>query len=131
LLEFWAFDPAESHPGDMSSLSSFPANFRRVATSSDGMFHVNIHRPRSLQMVDGRTQSPHLLVIVFARGLLRHLITRVYLSDEANCDSDPVLLEIAPERRSTIIAKADPGQPNLFLWDVILQGRDETVFFAW
>ena len=33
-----------------------------------------------------------MLVLVFARGLLRHLITRVYLGDEPGNEGDPVLI---------------------------------------
>ena len=40
-----------------------------------------------------------------------------------------MLLAIPPERRRTLIAQRD-GE-NSFRWDVILQGVDETVFFAW
>ena len=74
-------------------------------------------------------QAPHMLVLVFARGLLRHLISRVYFEDEDANGSDPVLLTVPRERRSTLIAKSD-GE-NRFRWDVILQGSNETVFFAW
>jgi protocatechuate 3,4-dioxygenase alpha subunit len=68
---------------------------------------------------------------VFARGLLRHLISRVYFADEQGNEGDPVLMAIPPERRATLIAQRDEGRANLYTWDVILQGTGETVFFAW
>jgi protocatechuate 3,4-dioxygenase alpha subunit len=80
-------------------------------------------------MDDVRMQARHMLVLVFARGLLRHLISRVYFDRDPALASDPVLLSVPAERRGTLIARCD-GE-NSFCWDVILQGADETVFFAW
>ena len=74
-------------------------------------------------------QAPHAMVLVFARGLMRNLITRVYLEDETGNDSDPVLLQVPAERRRTLLAKREGA--NIYRWDVLLQGADETVFFAW
>jgi protocatechuate 3,4-dioxygenase alpha subunit len=71
--------------------------------------------------------APHLNVTVFARGLLRHLPTRLYFPDEeAANSSDPVLARIAAERRPTLIARDDRG---VLRFDVRLGGDGETVFF--
>ena len=40
-------------------------------------------RPAAVPLDDGRMQAPHMLVLVFARGLLRHLISRVYFERRA------------------------------------------------
>jgi protocatechuate 3,4-dioxygenase alpha subunit len=74
-------------------------------------------------------QAPHMLVLVFARGLLRHLISRIYFDGESENSADPVLSAVPAHRRYTLVAQSD-GQ-NSFRWNVILQGDDETVFFAW
>ena len=50
-------------------------------------------------------QAPHMLVLVFARGLLRHLLTRVYFEEEPGNTADMVLQEIPAERRATLIAR--------------------------
>lgn len=118
MLEFWS-------PGGESKSQSFPPGFRRVATDADGVFAVTMPRPVERE----GQQAPHLLVLVFARGLLRHLISRVYFEDEAANGTDPVLMSVSAERRNTLIARAD--RPTSFRWDVILQGANETVFFAW
>lgn len=114
MLEFWRA------PGDGEE-GVFPAGFRRAATDADGNFSV----------VMARAQAPHMLVLVFARGLLRHLVTRVYFGDELANQGDPVLMTIPQERRATLIAQPDESRANLYKWDVILQGTGETVFFAW
>jgi protocatechuate 3,4-dioxygenase alpha subunit len=79
---------------------------------------------------DGREQAPHLVVTVFARGLLKHLYTRIYFQDDPAVAADPVLGLVKDRaRRETLIAKPDPGQPGLYRWDLRLQGAGETVFF--
>lgn len=124
MLEFWSAEgPATS------SENGIPGEFRRVFTDGDGNFSAVLTRPAAVGLEDGGLRSPHLLVLVFARGLLRHLISRVYFEDEAENESDPVLVEIPAERRRTLVAKRD-GE-NSFRWNVVLQGSDETVFFAW
>jgi len=78
----------------------------------------------------GKQQAPHLVVTVFARGLLKHLYTRIYFQDDPTLANDPVLKLVRDDaRRGTLIAKPDPGQPGLFRWDLRLQGPGETVFF--
>lgn len=122
VLEFWA-------PGAAAN-GHYPAGFRRTATTIDGNFAAKIIRSSTAALEDGRMQAPHVLVLVFARGLLRHLLTRVYFEDEPGNATDPVLQSIPAARRGTLMAQLD-HQTNSYRWNVILQGEDETVFFAW
>ena len=124
MLEFWSADRA----GDTHQ-SGFPQGFRRVATGIDGSFSVSMNKPPELDMGDGQTQAPHLLVLIFCRGLLRHLVSRVYFEDEPTNSSDPVLLGVPAERRHTLVARREGGA--CYGWNVVLQGAEETVFFAW
>lgn len=87
--------------------------FARCRTDPEGVFHFTVR------------QTHHLDVLVFARGLLRHLATRMYFPD-VNLSDDPLLRLVEPERRHTLIAV--PGTGGLH-FDVRLQGDDETVFF--
>jgi protocatechuate 3,4-dioxygenase alpha subunit len=123
MLEFWNASDASAR----SNVSS--VGFARAATDDDGNFCVHMARPSALASDDGTLQAPHMLVLVFARGLLRHLISRVYFEGESGNSADPVLNTISAERRHTLVAKNEDR--NSFRWDVILQGNDETVFFAW
>ena len=76
---------------------------------------------------DGKLQAPHITVTIFMRGLLKQLQTRIYFPDDpANAD-DPVLNLIPAERRGTLIAKKRAD--GEFEWNVVLQGKNETVFF--
>ena len=41
----------------------------------------------------------------------------------------PILALVPADRRDTLLAKADPKAPNVFRFDIRLQGANETVFF--
>lgn len=75
--------------------------------------------------------APHLNVIVFMRGLLNHVYTRVYFSDEAQANAaDPVFNLVEPARRQTLIAqREDTPAGTIYRFDIHMQGDQETVFF--
>ena len=76
----------------------------------------------------GGLQAPHLEVGVFARGLLKHAVTRLYFPDEAEANAaDPVLSRLDEAARSTLVAVAEDGGLR---FDIRLQGPGHTTFFA-
>ena len=102
--------------------------FARCRTDAQGAFHFTVRRPRSWQDRDGHVHAPYLDVAVFARGLLRQLMTRVYFPDEEDANgADPVLRAVDPDLRRTLIARVEG---KVLRFDIRLQGDDETVFFA-
>ena len=102
--------------------------FARSRTDSEGAFHFVVRKPPAIPGPNGAVQAPHLNLLVFARGLLKHLVTRLYFPDEAAANAaDPVLQQVDPDRRHTLIARADG---DALRFDVHLQGESETVFFA-
>jgi protocatechuate 3,4-dioxygenase, alpha subunit len=102
--------------------------FGRARTDSEGAFSFMTTKPGPTSAPDGRPQAPHLNVTIFARGLLRHLVTRMYFPDETDANArDPVLNLVEPARRDTLIAKNCGG---VLHFEVRLQGERETVFFA-
>ena len=73
-------------------------------------------------------QAPHINVILFMRGSLNVLYTRIYFDDEQN-NNDPLLLTVEPERRSTLIARKELNEDRTFYhFDIHMQGEKETVF---
>jgi protocatechuate 3,4-dioxygenase alpha subunit len=98
--------------------------FVRCRTDAEGAFHFTVSKPQSAR----DDEAPHLEVNVFARGLLRHLATRLYFPDEEAANASDRTLELVdPSRRQTLIAISE-GVALRF--DIRLQGESETVFFA-
>lgn len=98
--------------------------FARCRTDGKGAFHLTAAKPGSAR----DDEAPHLEVTVFARGLLRHLATRLYFPDEVAANaSDRTLNLVDPARRDTLIAHSEG---SVLRFDIRLQGESETVFFA-
>ena len=64
-------------------------------------------KPGAVAGPDGKPQAPHIVVAIFARGLLVQLYTRIYFADEAANASDPILTLVPADRRDTLIAKKE------------------------
>ena len=133
VVEIWQANAAGryAHPADdreAISLEDGFTGFGRSGTEDAGRFGFVTVKPGRVPWVDGRLQAPHLLVGVFARGLLKRVATRMYFPDEeaANAE-DPVLLGLEPEERATLVARAADGA---FCFDIVLQGAGQTTFFA-
>jgi len=109
--------------------ASDDSGFARIHTDDAGIFAFTTIRPGGVSTASGETHAPHLSVTVFARGLLKHLTTRMYFPDDPANERDPVLALVPQTRRGTLIAeRQDDG---VFEWKVVLQGDEETVFFTW
>ena len=133
MLEIWQAD-AQGRFADPQDKRALPnAKFRgfgRSGTDANGTFVFDTVKPGSVPDPDGKPQAPHVLLAVFARGMLRHLYTRVYFADEAGNGSDPVLALVPVDRRATLIAAREAGNGNaVYRLDLHLQGENETVFF--
>jgi len=132
LLEIWQANAQGkyAHPDDTQNKPTEPnfQGFGRIPTDDDGKFRFTTIKPGPVTGPDGKAQAPHLAVSVFARGLLRRLVTRIYFPDEGGNSEDYVLKLVEPERRGTLIAKKTAG-PGSLEWNVVLQGDGETVFF--
>jgi protocatechuate 3,4-dioxygenase, alpha subunit len=95
----------------------------RCGTDAGGRFSFVVVKPPA-----GAGEAPRYDVLVFARGLLRHQITRLYFPDEqAANEADPVLSSVESAERATLVAAAD-GDGLRF--DIRMQGDAQTVFFA-
>jgi protocatechuate 3,4-dioxygenase, alpha subunit len=124
LIETWQLGP----PGIRG--------FGRAATDAEGRYAILTLKPDPVPDASGAVHAPHLAVSVFARGLLKRVVTRIYFPDEPAANAvDPVLSAIADTvaRATLVAARTDRG----YRFDVRLQGhgeeggeyRQETVFF--
>lgn len=133
MLELWQANAhgKYAHPDDTQSLpvqADF-SGFGRVATSPDGSFQFTTIRPGRVPGPDGRAQAPHIVVSVFARGLLARLVTRIYFAGDKANEEDAVLALVPADRRGTLMARPVGAVAGQLEWNVILQGPGETVFF--
>jgi protocatechuate 3,4-dioxygenase, alpha subunit len=92
-----------------------------TGTEKDKSFVFKTKKPQSVA-----GNAPFLSIILFMRGQLIHSYTRIYFSDEVANATDEVLSQIEPERRATLIAQK---KENYYLFDIHMQGDNETVFF--
>ena len=131
LVEIWQANAAGkyAHPEDKQNkpLERGWRGFGRIPTDVKGGFEFNTIKPGRVPGPDGKLQAPHLVVAVFMRGLLKHLATRIYFPDEPANTEDPILKLVPAARRATLMARR--AGKNALEWNVILQGKNETVFF--
>jgi protocatechuate 3,4-dioxygenase, alpha subunit len=132
LIEIWQANRAGryAHPEDAREelpLEEGFHGFGRCATGPDGLYGFVTVKPVPVPARDGGMQAPHIVLSVFARGLLKRVATRVYFPDETEAnEADPVLNSIEdPAERSTLIAKAEDGRLR---FDIRLQGDRQTAF---
>jgi protocatechuate 3,4-dioxygenase alpha subunit len=133
MVEIWQAD-AQGRFADPQDKRALPNStfrgFGRCGTDANGAYSFDTIRPGSVPDPDGKPQAPHLLVAVFARGMLVQSYTRIYFGDEKANAADPVLALVPTERRATLIAKREAGGGNaVYRFDIRMQGDDETVFF--
>jgi protocatechuate 3,4-dioxygenase, alpha subunit len=125
MLEVWQADSTGrfNHESDPEQAQADPhfSGFGRSPTDANGAYWFRTIKPGS------RDGAAHINVRLFMRGLLIHLVTRIYFSDESN---DEVLNFLEPARRQTLIATREDGADGLtYRFDIHLQGDLETVFF--
>jgi protocatechuate 3,4-dioxygenase alpha subunit len=92
----------------------------RSGTDAEGRFSFVLTKPDALP-----GEARRLDVYVFARGLLRHQLTRVYFPGEPANESDPVLCGLDEDDRATLVAT---GDGSTLRFDIRMQSG--TVFFA-
>ncbi len=88
--------------------------FRRVATDANGRFRLAVPEPAA--------GEPAAWITVFARGLLLHRFTAVFV----DAAGSPLLEQVPRERRATLVAQRTGD--GTYRWDIRLQGDGETVF---
>lgn len=127
LIETWQADPEGRFPRDAAAAAPGFRGFGRCPTDVDGRYAILTLVPGPTPGLDGHAQAPHVDMAIFARGLLKQVVTRVYFPDEPANVEDPVLSAVAdPARRATLVAeRTEDG----FRFDIRLQGERETIFF--
>jgi protocatechuate 3,4-dioxygenase, alpha subunit len=133
MVEIWQANGAGRYNDPKDDRQELPldegfSGFGRSGTDAGGRFSFVTVKPGPVPGSDGRTQAPHIMVSVFARGLLKRVVTRIYFPDEEEANAnDPILSSIEDLGfRRTLVAH-DDGDALRF--DIHLQGEDQTAFF--
>jgi protocatechuate 3,4-dioxygenase alpha subunit len=95
--------------------------FRRLPSDDQGKFSLR------LSVCPQARGEPAAYVTVFARGLVKHQFTAVFLEDDAGLGDSAILAQVPAARRPTLIA-AQTGAGR-YSWNIHMQGEQETVFF--
>lgn len=126
MIEIWQADEHGNIPNQDGSLIRDPFAFTgwgRATTDNVGTYRFTTVQPGATE----QGKAPFIHVVVFARGLLNKLHTRVYIPQTQGLADDATLSALG-DRAATLIAKRD-GKRLLF--DIHLQGKNETVFFSY
>lgn len=116
MIEAWSPASAEAE-----AAQALPG-FRRTPSDLTGRFQFTLTRPAV-----ANAGEPVMYVTVFARGLVLHQFSAVFLEDDAGLSRSAILQQVPEARRATLIARKTGT--DAYEWDIRMQGENETVFF--
>jgi len=134
MVEIWQANAhgRYNHSADQGHALLEPSflGFGRSGTEEDGCYWFETIKPGRVPFYHEQFQAPHICVTIFSRGLLNHLVTRLYFEDEQTNAEDPILLRVPDERRSTLLARRGNREGMVvYRFDIVMQGAGETAFF--
>ena len=137
LLEIWQADAAGRYPTRAdgpheSGGTRFRGWGRAGSDFNTGLYAFQTIKPGPVALAGGGAAAPHINFWIVSRGINIGLNTRMYFSDEQSANAaDPVLGMIEQERRrETLIGRrTERDGKTIYLFDIRLQGAEETVFF--
>lgn len=128
LIEIWQADGEGVYSDQDQADGDHFTGFGACHAGDDGAYEFITIKPGPVPAPGAGMQAPHISVAVHGLGILKPLHTRIYFSDEEKANAkDPILSDVAPERRPLLIARVE-GRGAVF--DISLQGMSETPFFA-
>ena len=132
MIELWQADAGGkyNHPADTQKKTADPAfrGFGRLATDDQGVCVFETVKPGQVQGLKQPMQAPHINVSIYAPGLLRRAVTRIYFDGDPANVSDETLGLVPENRRASLMARPS-GELGEWCFDLHLTGPCETVFF--
>lgn len=116
MIECWS--PASAAAESTLALPGF----RRMPTDLAGRYQFTLSRPAGLT-----PGEPLAYITVFARGLVLHQFSAVFLADNPGLARSEMLAQVPEARRATLIAQKTGA--TAYEWPINMQGEHETVFF--
>ncbi|MGI9027110.1 MAG: protocatechuate 3,4-dioxygenase subunit alpha, partial [Burkholderiaceae bacterium] len=98
MIEIWQadatgrYDHAHDPRSGATKETRSASGFGRLPTNIDGSFTFTTVKPGRVPAPDGSLQAPHIVLACCARGLLKHLSTRIYFDDEADANAGDYVL---------------------------------------
>ncbi|WP_158815464.1 protocatechuate 3,4-dioxygenase subunit alpha [Methylocapsa sp. S129] len=136
LVEIWQADSAGLHNSPQEKRGKADPAFagwgRQPTDGVTGEYRFETIKPGRVPFVDGRLMAPHVTFWIVARGINVGLHTRMYFSDEAAANTEcPVLARVEHRDRvaTLIAARGEEGGRAVYIFDIHLQGEQETIFF--
>jgi protocatechuate 3,4-dioxygenase alpha subunit len=133
MVEIWQANEAGRYNDPRDVREDLPldegfSGFGRSGTDAGGTFSFVTVKPGRVPLPNGGMQAPHIMVSVFARGLLERVVTRIYFPDEQEANAnDPVLSSVEDlGLRRTLVAHEEG---DALRFDIHLQGENQTAFF--
>ena len=118
MLETWQCD----EKGEFKEESGFA---RFIPNNLTKKFILKTVKPGSFKGFDGKIHSPHISLSISSRGLNMTLNTRIYFEGD-ELKNDPLLSIINNCNVNSLIAKKI--SKHSYLFDIFLQGEEETIF---
>jgi protocatechuate 3,4-dioxygenase alpha subunit len=122
MVEIWQADAEGTYRGDFG--------WGRCGTDREGAFSFVAIKPGPVPGANGGLQAPHLTMLVFARGMLKPVHTRLYFPDEEEANEADFVLAGIPDAADRATLIAEPDGTGALRFDVRLQGDGQTAFFA-
>jgi protocatechuate 3,4-dioxygenase alpha subunit len=139
LVEIWQANAAGryNHPADRQEGKPLDESFRgwgRTGSNFEtGVWHFETIKPGPVEGRKGhRPMAPHINLWIAARGINIGLQTRLYFADEAEANADDPVLNLVErgQQRDSLLAKREERDGQIvYVFDIYLQGPNETVFF--
>jgi protocatechuate 3,4-dioxygenase beta subunit len=140
MIEVWQANQwgKYDHPDDVTDAPVDPdfKGWGRMLTDAEGGYRFRSIRPGAYPNpgYDDWMRPPHIHYSIFAAGLMQRLVTQMYFPGEPLNDIDPILNGIDDlDARASLIARELPAQEDgsaAFAFDIVLRGKEETVFFV-
>ncbi|MEE2775117.1 MAG: protocatechuate 3,4-dioxygenase subunit alpha [Pseudomonadota bacterium] len=123
VLEIFQADPNGNY-GTKTNEGIFGFGRSGTGANLDHTYNFETLKPGS----NAKTEAPHLNLTLFARGIQNHLYTRIYFpEDKSLFETDHVLKKLNSSLRQRLTARST--EPGHYVFDIYLQGKNETVFF--
>ena len=126
LIEIWQADATGLYKGRDADADPAVKGFGRTLTDENGSFEFQTVLPGACPGSGNSWQAPHFAVGLFAGGLTRRVVTRIYTPDSPELEEDEVLTQLGKEAAKTLIGRW--VSENTLEFDIRLAGEGATAF---